>query len=777
MSTAAAAAAGEQKPQKEEVEQVSGGDTKKNGGNGPAGPEKPIMVARNKTGVVKWFSFKNGYGFITVDGEGEDDIFVHRSEFIKEGAREVFYHVDVGDRLEFDIINRAKGREAVAVTGPNGVRIPGSPAKFGRRRPNSEHRPRNSNQEDHFEDAQQEQQTNGDAGHNKKRGGGRGGGRRRNASGEAGGNDSNDQNSIKATMEMLLHPSPERAEAVVDLAKTPEVVVVRAVERATTTKKMPHPRNENITTNSSEQLCALESISAICLLEPRSVMLRASAKALAKSEIRDAEDACSELNGRDLCGERVIVELSRGKERGPRGGGGGRDGGYGGGRTAMEEVVAVEVIAMEVVVVDMAAEMAVDLEVDVEVSLYILRYGPPVQTKYRLVVENLSTRCSWQDLKDMMRKEGEATYCDAHKKEKNLALVCFLGLHLSYFPIRLKLTRWFSHSDLKRAMKAYQGKDINGRKIKLIDDTQSGGGRSRSRSRSRSPRSRRRRSPSRSKSPRDSRSRSPASRSKSKSRSPASQNGGSHGASLHHLRDLALAQPQRPAVWAARSPKSLDRYSPGKLDFWATQGSTTPKSASKSSKTASAAVSSTSMAQTRPLNPGRISASGPGPILLKRRRSSQLGRKTSWIFSRPPSRKCSEVKKEQKPSETSLPTSPEEKMDEPEENSFLTQVCQTGVEQARAEKSLLSLASTSIVNTTLNSSEAVGELSSQEEEGDSQLPATAPNLQPSPKLGPTNIDSESIYLLQNLPPLTDEMRYRCPALPIKPDQHLSFRWC
>lgn len=30
------------------------------------------------------------------------------------------------------------------------------------------------------------------------------------------------------------------------------------------------------------------------------------------------------------------------------------------------------------------------------------KYGPPVRTEYRLVVENLSSRCSWQDLKVCM---------------------------------------------------------------------------------------------------------------------------------------------------------------------------------------------------------------------------------------------------------------------------------------------------------------------------------------------------------------------------------------
>lgn len=48
---------------------------------------------------------------------------------------------------------------------------------------------------------------------------------------------------------------------------------------------------------------------------------------------RDADDAIYDLNGKELAGERVMLEFSR---RGPRadayGGGGGRGGGGGGGR-------------------------------------------------------------------------------------------------------------------------------------------------------------------------------------------------------------------------------------------------------------------------------------------------------------------------------------------------------------------------------------------------------------------------------------------------------------
>ncbi|XP_055015514.1 serine and arginine rich splicing factor 5a isoform X2 [Periophthalmus magnuspinnatus] len=81
-------------------------------------------------------------------------------------------------------------------------------------------------------------------------------------------------------------------------------------------------------------------------------------------DYRDADDAVYELNGKDLCNERVTVEHARSKRGGGRGGGPGMGRfssyGYPSSRSAGS------------------------------------RYGPPVRTDYRLVVKNLSTRISWQ---------------------------------------------------------------------------------------------------------------------------------------------------------------------------------------------------------------------------------------------------------------------------------------------------------------------------------------------------------------------------------------------
>jgi arginine/serine-rich splicing factor 4/5/6 len=99
-------------------------------------------------------------------------------------------------------------------------------------------------------------------------------------------------------------------------------------------------------------------------------------------DYRDADDAVYELNGKELLGERVSVERARGTPRGCdqwRGSGGGR--GYGPPRGRSRD----------------------NREPDMRSHD---RYGPPTRTEYRLIVENLSSRVSWQDLKDYMRQAG-----------------------------------------------------------------------------------------------------------------------------------------------------------------------------------------------------------------------------------------------------------------------------------------------------------------------------------------------------------------------------------
>ncbi|XP_019869740.1 serine-arginine protein 55-like [Aethina tumida] len=160
---------------------------------------------------------------------------------------------------------------------------------------------------------------------------------------------------------------------------------------------------------------------------------------------RDAEDAVYDLNGKKLLGQRISIEKARGKPRGRD-----RTLGTSGGRSIHG------------------------------------RGRKPIRTNYRLLVDNLSSRISWQDLKDHMREAGEVTYADAHRPYVNEAEVEFA-----------------SYEDMKRAIKMFDGYRLNGRKIELRED----------------PETRRKRSPSR----RRSYSRS---MSRSRSRSQGSRNRG-----------------------------------------------------------------------------------------------------------------------------------------------------------------------------------------------------------------------------------------------------------
>lgn len=192
-------------------------------------------------------------------------------------------------------------------------------------------------------------------------------------------------------------------------------------------------------------------------------------------DYRDADDAVYELNGKELLGERVSVERARGTPRGSdQWRGSGR--GYGPPRGRSRDNRDPDMRSHD-------------------------RYGPPTRTEYRLIVENLSSRVSWQDLKDYMRQSGEVTYADAHKQRRNEGVVEFA-----------------SYSDMKNALEKLDDTELNGRRIRLVEDRRRGGAGGR-RSRSSSSRSR-----SRSRSRHRSRSKDGASKSRSRSRSRSRSN-------------------------------------------------------------------------------------------------------------------------------------------------------------------------------------------------------------------------------------------------------------
>jgi CspA family cold shock protein len=62
-------------------------------------------------GTVKWFNDAKGFGFITPEN-GDKDCFVHHIAIKAEGFRSLAE----GDRVEFDIVQGAKGPAAENVT-------------------------------------------------------------------------------------------------------------------------------------------------------------------------------------------------------------------------------------------------------------------------------------------------------------------------------------------------------------------------------------------------------------------------------------------------------------------------------------------------------------------------------------------------------------------------------------------------------------------------------------------------------------------------------------
>ena len=62
------------------------------------------------TGTVKWFNAEKGFGFITVDGGGQD-VFVHYSAIDMGGYKSL----EEGQQVTFEVGAGTKGPQAEAV--------------------------------------------------------------------------------------------------------------------------------------------------------------------------------------------------------------------------------------------------------------------------------------------------------------------------------------------------------------------------------------------------------------------------------------------------------------------------------------------------------------------------------------------------------------------------------------------------------------------------------------------------------------------------------------
>jgi CspA family cold shock protein len=63
------------------------------------------------TGTVKWFNDAKGYGFIQTEG-ASNDCYVHHSRIQGPG----FHTLNVGERVEFDLVTGSNGQVAENVT-------------------------------------------------------------------------------------------------------------------------------------------------------------------------------------------------------------------------------------------------------------------------------------------------------------------------------------------------------------------------------------------------------------------------------------------------------------------------------------------------------------------------------------------------------------------------------------------------------------------------------------------------------------------------------------
>jgi len=175
-------------------------------------------------------------------------------------------------------------------------------------------------------------------------------------------------------------------------------------------------------------------------------------------DYQDAEDAVYDLNGKELMNERLIIEIAKGTPHG-------RD------RYNWRPQPAAPTSGYRRHK-DKSRSRSREKSRD--------KRGESGKS-YRVIIENLSSRVSWQDLKDLFRQVGEVTHVNAHGRHKNEGVVEFT-----------------SAADVKAAIKKFDGHELHSRKIKVFEEKSGKDDVDKSRRRSRSPRRDRTRSKSRS---------------------------------------------------------------------------------------------------------------------------------------------------------------------------------------------------------------------------------------------------------------------------------------